>query len=154
MSRYRQRDRVWRRATTAGLPVIAGALLAMAGCTFDGERSSPMRPLASGEQVYGRVCAACHATGVDQAPRLGDRAAWGPLIEEGQDVLTAHGWVGVRAMPARGGDPNLSLEEFARATAYLARAAGANWKAPDPAMLARIRDEERERIESLRHEAE
>lgn len=108
----------------------------------------------SGEQVYERTCKACHATGVENAPQFGDRSAWKPLLEEGQDVLTAHAWVGVRAMPARGGDPGLSLAEFSRAVAYMVRHAGGDWRDPDEEMLERIRDEEEKRIESLHERAE
>lgn len=99
----------------------------------------------SGEQVYRQVCMACHAAKVDRAPQFGDKAAWAPLIAEGQDVLTAHAWVGVRGMPAKGGQTDLSLPEFARAVAYLARAAGGNWQDPDAAMLDRIKREEGKR---------
>lgn len=112
-----------------------------------GAAAQPARP---GERVYREVCMACHATGVAGAPKFGDRKAWAPLIAEGQAVLTAHGWVGVRGMPARGGDPALSLEGFARATAYMARAAGGAWKDPDPKMLAVIRAEEKKRIDALK----
>jgi cytochrome c5 len=84
-----------------------------------------------GKEVYETVCAACHATGVLNAPRFGDKAAWAKLIAEGQDKLTADAVKGVRQMPPRGGNPNLSDTEFARAVAYMANAAGANWKAPD-----------------------
>jgi len=104
----------------------------------------------SGEHVYRETCAACHATKFDKAPQLGDRKAWAPLIEEGQDILTAHAWVGVRNMPPRGGDNDLSLEEFARATAYMARAAGGGWKDPDAAMLAKIRGEEARRLRAFK----
>lgn len=103
-----------------------------------------------GEQVYSEACIACHATGVEKAPRFGDRKAWAPLIKEGQHVLTAHAWVGVRGMPPRGGRPDLSLESFAAATAYMARAAGGTWKDPDEKMLARIRSEERKRIAQMK----
>ncbi len=98
-----------------------------------------------GEQVYEEVCAACHATGAAEAPKLGDGDEWEDLIEEGQHVLTAHAWVGVRGMPPRGGSPDLSLQEFARAVAYMARAAGGDWQDPDAAMLEKIRDEEEAR---------
>ncbi len=57
----------------------------------------------SGEQVYKTVCAVCHASGVDKAPRFGDRKDWGARIREGQVVLTAQGLVGQGKMPARGG---------------------------------------------------
>lgn len=104
----------------------------------------------SGEAIYKGVCFACHATGVQNAPKFGDKAAWSPLIKEGQYVVTAHGWVGQGSMPPRGGKPDLTLEEFARAVAYMARASGANWKDPDERTLDRIRKEEKKRIEELK----
>jgi cytochrome c5 len=106
--------------------------------------------LKSGEQVYKETCFACHATGQAGAPKFGDGKKWAPLIKEGQHVLTAHAWVGVRGMPAKGGRSDLSLEEFARATAYMARAAGGDWKDPNAKMLSRIREEEKERIQRLK----
>lgn len=104
----------------------------------------------SGEQVYRQTCLSCHATQFDKAPQFGDRKAWQPLIAEGQHVLTAHAWVGVRGMPAQGGQPDLSLQEFANATAYMVRASGGSWPDVDAAMLARIRDEESKRRVELK----
>lgn len=104
----------------------------------------------SGEQVYKEVCLACHATRVDKAPHFGDRKAWQPLIAEGQDVLTAHAWVGVRGMPPQGGRSDLTLHEFANATAYMARAAGGDWPDVDAAMLTRIKNEESRRRAALK----
>lgn len=103
----------------------------------------------SGEEVYTQMCSACHSAGVAGAPKVGDQKAWAPLIAEGQHIVTAHGWVGVRAMPPRGGDPGLELEEFARATAHMANTAGGDWGEPDDALLERIRDEEAKRIEAV-----
>jgi cytochrome c5 len=105
---------------------------------------------ASGEQVYQQVCSACHAAGLEKAPKLGDRKAWAPLIKEGQSKLTADGWIGVRAMPPRGGKADLPLEDFSRAAAFMARAGGANWKDPDEAMLANIRKRVKARQDALR----
>lgn len=105
--------------------------------------------LKSGEQVYKETCFACHSTKVDKAPQFGDKAAWAPLIKEGQHVLTAHAWVGVRNMPPKGGKPDLKQEEFARAVAYMARSAGGTWKDPDAAMMKRIAAEEKARIASM-----
>jgi cytochrome c5 len=99
----------------------------------------------SGEEIYRETCAACHATKFDKAPQLGDRKAWAPLIKEGQAILTAHAWVGVRNMPPQGGNPELSLEAFSRAVAYMARQSGGKWQDPDEKMLARIRAEEKKR---------
>lgn len=120
--------------------------------------SATAQTLKSGEQVYKETCHECHVAGTDKppkagaekAPRFADKKAWKPLIEEGQHVLTSHAWVGVRGMPPKGGKPDLSLEEFARATAYMARAAGGNWKDPDAAMLKRIQAEEQKRINELK----
>ncbi|MFA5353429.1 MAG: c-type cytochrome [Thermodesulfovibrionales bacterium] len=105
----------------------------------------------SGEDVYKEVCSACHGTGMAGAPKFGDKGVWAPLIAEGQHVVTAHAWGGVRGMPPRGGRPDLSLEEFARAAAYMARAAGGDWKDPDAAMLKLIRSEEKKRMEKMEH---
>lgn len=115
--------------------------------------AAPVAALKGGEQVYQEVCAACHAAGVASAPKAGDTESWAKLIAEGQAVVTAHGWVGVRAMPAQGGRADLSLEEFARAVAWMARSAGADWQDPDAALLAKIREEETKRIEALKAKA-
>lgn len=105
---------------------------------------------ASGEQVYRTVCFACHAEGVDKAPKYGDRKVWAPLIKEGQSKLTADAWIGVRAMPPQGGKADLPLEDFSRAVAYMARAAGATWKDPDPALLANIQKRVKARQDALK----
>lgn len=92
----------------------------------------------SGEAVFQAVCASCHSTKVDKAPQLGDRVAWRPLLREGQVALSTQGWLGVRSMPAQGGQPDLALAEFARAVAYMARSAGGDWADPDEEMLEQI----------------
>ncbi len=112
--------------------------------------AQPVPALKSGEQVYRETCLACHGPGLAGAPRVGDRRTWGKLVAEGQAVVTAHGWVGVRAMPPKGGRNDLSLEEFARAVAWMARESGGNWQDPDARLLERIRIEEGKRIEQLR----
>ncbi len=107
----------------------------------------------TGELVYNTVCMACHQTGVAHAPKFGDRTAWEPLIAEGQSVLTGHAWVGVRAMPARGGSTDISLQDFARAVAYMARNAGADWQDPNPVMMKRIiREADQRLIQSIKEQ--
>lgn len=86
----------------------------------------------SGEQVYAAVCAACHAAGVLNAPKFGDKASWAPHIADGYDHLVENAIKGIRGMPARGGNPDLTDVEVARAVAHMANAAGANFKAPEP----------------------
>jgi cytochrome c5 len=85
----------------------------------------------SGKEIVDTVCAACHATGALNAPKIGDKAAWGKLIKEGHAKLTAEAIKGVRQMPPRGGNPDLTDTEVARAVAYMANQAGANFKDPE-----------------------
>jgi len=117
----------------------------LAACFF-----SPLAALAEpGENTYKQVCAGCHGAGVLKAPKFGDKAQWAPLIAEGQVTLTAHGYVGVRGMPAKGGKPNLTVEGFSEAVAYMVNKAGGNWKTPDAKTLAAINKEIEARKASL-----
>ena len=93
---------------------------------------------ANGEATYKQVCMSCHSSGVARAPKVGDKAKWAPLIKEGQAILIAHGYVGVRGMPAKGGKPDLSVEHFAQATVYMVNQSGGVWKDPDAKMLKAI----------------
>jgi cytochrome c5 len=97
--------------------------------------------LASGEETYKAVCANCHAKGVANAPQLGDKTKWAPLIAEGQVVLTAHGYVGVRAMPPKGGQADLSVLGFSEALNHMVNQSGGNWKTPSPKILKDIEAE-------------
>lgn len=84
----------------------------------------------TGKQVSDTVCMACHGTGVLNAPKIGDNAAWAPHIKEGLEALTQNAIKGIRQMPPRGGDPSLSDIEVARAVAYMANQSGANFTEP------------------------
>ncbi len=92
--------------------------------------ASKPREQLSGEAVYKATCMVCHTAGVANAPKLGDKAAWAPLIKEGLQTILADAIKGVRAMPPRGGNPDLSDLEMARAVVYMANQAGAGWKEP------------------------
>ena len=95
----------------------------------------------SGENTYKRVCISCHGAGVLNAPKFGDKAKWAPLIAEGQVTLTAHAYFGVRSMPPKGGNPNLSIEGFSDALVYMVNNSGGNWKTPDAKTIAAINQE-------------
>lgn len=96
---------------------------------------------ATGENTYKQVCASCHQTGVAGAPKVGDKGKWAPLIKEGAIELTAHGYVGVRGMPAKGGKPDLSVNDFAAALVYMVNQSGGAWTNPDSKTLDRINAE-------------
>ena len=53
--------------------------------------------------LYAQACSVCHATGVANAPKLGDKAAWAPRLAAGVDGLTASAIKGKGAMPPKGG---------------------------------------------------
>ncbi len=84
----------------------------------------------TGEQVYGQVCKTCHEAGVLNAPKFGDKAAWAKVIAQGQATTVGHALSGIRAMPAKGGNPDLESVEVERGVVYMANKAGANWKEP------------------------
>jgi len=79
-----------------------------------------------GKKVFDTSCAACHGTGVAGAPKLGDKAAWGPRIEQGMDTLVEHAIKGFQGksgfMPPRGGS-SASDAEIKAAVSYMANAA-------------------------------
>lgn len=90
------------------------------------------------DATYQNACAVCHAAGVAGAPKVGDKAKWAPLIKEGQVQLTAHGYVGVRGMPAKGGKPDLSVKDFAASLVYMVNQSGGNWQNPDEVTIKKI----------------
>jgi cytochrome c5 len=85
----------------------------------------------SGQEVFEAVCTTCHTPGALGAPKFQNKTDWGPRIKQGYDTLIKHALEGIRQMPPRGGDGDLSDTEVARAVAYMADAAGANFKAPE-----------------------
>jgi cytochrome c5 len=87
--------------------------------------------LQDGKSVYTAVCAACHDTGAAGAPKRGDTAAWSARLAQGYDTLVQHAVHGIRAMPAKGGNPDLDDVEVARAVVYMANASGARFKEPE-----------------------
>ncbi len=103
----------------------------------------------SGENTYKQVCVSCHGAGVLNAPKFGDKAKWAPLIAEGQVTLTAHAYVGVRAMPPKGGNPNLTVEVFSDALVYMVNNSGGKWTSPDAKTVAAINKEIEERKAGL-----
>jgi cytochrome c5 len=82
----------------------------------------------TGEAVYTEVCASCHASGALGAPKYGNKGDWGKRIGQGYDTLFKHASEGLRSMPPRGGNPDLSDIELGRTVAYMANAAGASFK--------------------------
>ena len=79
--------------------------------------------MADGKAVYEQTCAMCHATGVANAPKFGDKAAWGPRIATGKAALVASVTNGKNAMPPKGGNAALTPADLSAAVDYLMAAA-------------------------------
>ncbi len=73
----------------------------------------------SGEQVYSAVCMACHGTGAAGAPKVGDKAAWGPRKDKGIDTLLDHAIHGFNAMPPKGTCMDCSDDELKAAIEHM-----------------------------------
>ncbi len=84
----------------------------------------------TGEEVVKAVCGACHLTGAAGAPKVGDKAGWGPRLGMGLDGLLKSSIKGKNAMPPRGGVPDLTDVELARAIVFMANQSGASFKEP------------------------
>lgn len=84
----------------------------------------------SGKQVVDAVCAGCHATGANGAPKIGDQKAWSKRASQGLTSLTQHALDGIRKMPSHGGSPSLTNLEIGRAVAYMINQSGGHWVEP------------------------
>lgn len=110
---------------------IAARISPVANEGFTFVDASAPKVLQTGEAVYNAACAACHATGAAGSPKFGDTGAWGPRIAQGYDTVLKHAIEGIRAMPAKGGNPDLDNVEVARAVVHMANAGGAKFKEPE-----------------------
>ena len=99
------------------------------GSVVIAEPSGP-KGMLTGEQVYATVCKTCHEAGLAGAPKFGDKAAWAKIVAQGDKLAFEHAIGGFKAMPAKGGNSDLTDDEVKRAVAFMANKAGANWTAP------------------------
>jgi len=74
---------------------------------------------ADGKAVYDKTCVACHAAGVANAPKLGDKAAWAPRVGGGRDALVASVIKGKGAMPPKAGSADLKEDDIKAAVEYM-----------------------------------
>jgi cytochrome c5 len=109
---------------------VATRIMPISNVNFTLKDVNAPRVLQTGTEVYKAVCSACHTTGAAGAPKLGDTAAWSARIAQGYDLLVTHAIGGIRAMPAKGGNPDLDDVEVARAVAYMGNQAGAKFTEP------------------------
>ncbi|EPC00799.1 hypothetical protein L861_13490 [Litchfieldella anticariensis FP35 = DSM 16096] len=72
-----------------------------------------------GAGIYNNVCMACHESGAAGAPVRGQADAWASRLDKGIETLYDHAINGFQAMPAKGGNPNLSDDEVKAAVNHL-----------------------------------
>ena len=75
--------------------------------------------MADGAATYKMACAACHANGVANSPKFGDKAVWAPRIATGKDALYASAIKGKGAMPPKGGRMDLGDDVIKAAVDYM-----------------------------------
>lgn len=85
------------------------------------EQQAAVNP--AGEKLYKATCFACHATGVANAPKFGDKAAWAPYIQTGMDAMLKVAMQGKGAMPPKGGAATASEDDIRAAIEYMVNAA-------------------------------
>lgn len=80
--------------------------------------AAPAEP-RSGSQVYDAYCHICHATGVSNAPKIGNAGDWAPRLDQGMETLYTHAWNGFNAMPAKGMCMDCSEDEIHQAVDHM-----------------------------------
>ena len=95
--------------------LIAGSLMFASSAVF-----------ADGEAVYNSGCAACHASGVAGAPKVGDVDAWAGRVGKDVEEIYTNAIAGFQGesgvMPPKGGFMNLSDDDVKSAVDYMIEA--------------------------------
>ena len=77
-----------------------------------------------GKTIYDHLCTSCHTAGIAGAPKLGNKAMWGPRIKEGLATLIKHATEGYHGpdgnfMPPKGGNPALNDAQVKAAVTWI-----------------------------------
>ncbi|MPW07351.1 cytochrome c5 family protein [Paraburkholderia sp. CNPSo 3155] len=112
-------------ASDAGAAQAAAAMAAMASVpqtpapAAAGAQSADASQ--AGKALYQSVCQACHAAGVLNAPKFGDKEAWAPRLKDSMDTVYNYALHGKGAMPPKGGS-NASDADVKAAVDYMVSA--------------------------------
>jgi len=87
----------------AAVPAAATNSVAAAPATAAPAAAQTAAAGGAGEALYKQTCQVCHAAGVANAPKFGDKAAWAPRIAQGMPALYNNALHGKGAMPPKGG---------------------------------------------------
>jgi len=108
-------------AAPAAAAPAAAAPAAAPAAPAPAQQAAAVNP--AGEKLYKTACFACHATGVANAPKFGDKAAWEPYIKTGMDAMVKVAMTGKGAMPPKGGAANASEDDIRAAVEFMVNAA-------------------------------
>ena len=131
--------KILRHSLLAALLVAlfgAGAAMAVGGignCDGVGGANQPMvtsraaalpegqspKQLSKGEEIYQLTCHACHETGAQGAPRLGNQEEWKERLKKGRKTLLKHSLEGFGLMPAKGGHTTLTKKQVTLALDFM-----------------------------------
>lgn len=81
-------------------------------------KENEKRKIINGKAVYEKNCAQCHNSGKAGAPKLGDKEAWDPLIQQNFDVLV-HKSIHGPKHPKNAGCEKCSTAEVIDAVKYI-----------------------------------
>ena len=109
---------------TTGTAAAAGASDAGSGEQMAAASAGGALDLAAGEQIYQAACFACHLSGVANAPKLDDPAAWEPRLAQGMAGLLQSSVNGKGAMPPKGGFAHLTEDDLRNAIGFMLDKAG------------------------------
>jgi cytochrome c5 len=108
-------------AQTAGVPASASTN-ATAPAPAPATATASADNTQAGKKLYEQVCQACHAAGVLNAPKFGDKSAWAPRLKDPMDTIYNYALRGKGAMPPKGGS-NASDADVKAAVDYMVNAA-------------------------------
>ena len=110
--------------TTAAADTAAADSAVQTSETQTNAASGGAVDVAAGEQIYQTACFACHMTGVAEAPKLDDPAAWEPRLAQGMAGLLQSSINGKGAMPPKGGFAHLTEDDLRNAIGFMLDKAG------------------------------
>ena len=75
--------------------------------------------LEDGKRSYEKICSACHATGIEGAPVVGNPEDWSDRSDLWEAVLVEHAEKGFVKMPARGNAEHATDYDVGAAAEYM-----------------------------------
>ncbi|WP_310634195.1 c-type cytochrome [Paraburkholderia sp.] len=110
------------QASAAAAAIAAIPQAASGGNATAGGATQSADASQAGKALYTQVCQACHAAGVLNAPKFGNKDDWAPRLKEPMDTVYNYALHGKGAMPPKGGS-NASDADVKAAVDYMVSAA-------------------------------